>query len=559
MHLQLKEKDGFGISKLHLFNCQRRVPYTSCPIPFLIPERNTFFEMAAFTPSLLHVWQAPRAHCALVSPIGSTRYATSRTVHMCLATPTRSTISSSSDTPQPPPSQLDNLSERDRSRIENVRDQLEFWFSASNLRRDWYLRRQMDGEGWLDPSVFLLFNRIKRLQASLDDVILAGRLSDELEVRLPSPQSFGDDAAQTRIRRSPTLPDFREWDDSELRRSFMLKSIPHDSTVDSLLDVFTPLGPVSYVHVYRAKAAGMSPRALVCFDEESVADKVFEVLGSSAPPGARGMIIRRRHLAPGSNGAEVVADMMSTGPQNIPGVLLILKVLDLPETVDWKSLFRELDDAVVLRSARHIRFLLYTPPSTECYLTLADVPAVRDMIEYFLENGLIIANEKVGVRLLEEQDELQQYWEMANAHQDQRRKRRAEKEAGGSTEQSGGAFVQKRPSSVVFKIQGFSEDMTWQTIKSDLMPLGKIVFLNYEKGLSECHVRVGSPAEAQMFCAELTADDGVKIGGQKVDAYVLEGEEETVYWERAEHRQKMRQVKLKDVASGGERRQPVAS
>ncbi|VDQ13739.1 unnamed protein product [Trichobilharzia regenti] len=38
--------------------------------------------------------------------------------------------------------------------------QVEFYFSADNLARDIYLRRQMDSDGWVDVNVIAKFNRV---------------------------------------------------------------------------------------------------------------------------------------------------------------------------------------------------------------------------------------------------------------------------------------------------------------------------------------------------------------------------------------------------------------
>ena len=39
----------------------------------------------------------------------------------------------------------------------------EFYFSARNLRNDWYLRQRMDGNGWIYVTVVANFNRVREL------------------------------------------------------------------------------------------------------------------------------------------------------------------------------------------------------------------------------------------------------------------------------------------------------------------------------------------------------------------------------------------------------------
>lgn len=458
----------------------------------------------------------------------------------------------SADTPDIlPASKIESLSFADRERVDNVREQLEFWFSAPNLRRDWYLRRQMDNDGWLDPSVFMMFNRIRKMRATVDDVILGAFLSEELEVSTPD-SYFGDSAAQTRIRRSSLLPDFREWDDNEIQCSFILKCIPHDSTIDSIKEIFSPFATVTYVRVYRGTSPGMAPHALICFDSKEETEQVFEKFTVNAPASASGIVIRRKHLSPDSENAVIVARNTSDGNSNTNGKssipVVVLRISKLPKELDWKTLYQSLEENIFLRSNRRIRYMLYEQRSEECYLTISDAPAVRDMARVLCEKGILIDGAISEVKMLEDQDELNDYWKMAEEHQEQRRKKRGERYLSDTNAAVVGGN-KKWPQGVVVKIVGLPVNLSWRTISSELSSLGTIVFLNHRRGSDTCFVRMSTPEEAAKICQSLKGDEAVPVAGELVDAVTIEGEEELTYWKQVAEHRRIQQVRLTEVES----------
>lgn len=452
---------------------------------------------------------------------------------------------------------LDEMSDSARARIEGMRDQLEFWFSASNLRRDWYLCRQMDEDGWLDPSVFLMFNRTKKLKATLKDVVIAASLSDELEISQPSSSSFGDDIAQTRVRRHPSLPDFREWDDTEYRSSLIVKYIPHDSTVESIISIFESFAEVTYARIYRGKVSGASPRALVCFKDEETANRVFSNFASQAPEEAHGFVIRRRHMPPGSEGAESAACSSNSNSKESPR-LVVMQISGVPSSIAWKELFNLLNEEFYTRCTRRPRFLLYNTGDTEGFVTIEDVSTVRDAISELTKSGFSILGSPVKVRMLKDEREIQQYWTQANAMKEERRKKRADRAAGKDSDVDENLSISRRPSGVVIKLRKLPPNATWKVIMTALEKFGNVVFINYKPGDSEGFLRAGSADDALTIQKILTAEDGVTICGTNVDAYILDGEEEKSYWKAAEVVQKSRLSKQKQVDFvSGENAQPV--
>ncbi|GAB6026010.1 hypothetical protein CHUAL_011973 [Chamberlinius hualienensis] len=66
--------------------------------------------------------------------------------------------------------------------IEYIRHQTEYYFSRENLQRDFFLRRQMDAEGYIGLNVIATFTLIKCLTSNIAELLEAVHQSTELEV-----------------------------------------------------------------------------------------------------------------------------------------------------------------------------------------------------------------------------------------------------------------------------------------------------------------------------------------------------------------------------------------
>lgn len=428
---------------------------------------------------------------------------------------------------------LADLSPVDGERIAAVRQQMEFWFSPSNLRRDWYLRRQMDDDGWLDPSLFLMFNKIKNLRADVEDIILACKTSDELEVSVPPVDSFGDDAGQTRVRRSPELPDFRDNNDMELERSFIVSGIPVESTIESLQNIFSQFAPVSYLRIYRNKNFPDSPRALVCFPDAKIAEEVYAKFAKGAPAECEGMQLRKR-----GRPAEPASKEKA---ENWPPPLLVCELNGLPPKWNWKRLHKHMDAVFMQATGQAIKFLMYTGDSDNCHVTISDEDNVKKFVQELVTKGVEIGGNMVSVRILAE-DELKEYWRTATEFQAKRNARKADAMKSRASPET---IMDRHPTGVIVRIDQLNEDVTWRQLKADLSRLGTLVYLNYEPGARTCFGRYGSSEEAATVTDRLTAkEDAVEVSGKRVAARVLEGEEEFGYWTQMEEAQKERRNKL---------------
>ncbi len=58
----------------------------------------------------------------------------------------------------------------------------EHYFSEQNLESDWFLREQMDGQGWVSVDVIARFNSVSSLGVGRDGIIAAARRSPLLDV-----------------------------------------------------------------------------------------------------------------------------------------------------------------------------------------------------------------------------------------------------------------------------------------------------------------------------------------------------------------------------------------
>ena len=135
----------------------------------------------------------------------------------------------------------------DASLEEKLRNQVEFYFSDSNLPRDKFLRARVDAdpEGYVDLQLIVTFKRMKQLNATAEKVAAALAGSELVEV---SPDG-------QRVRRKKPLP----LDDTSKERSIYVKGFkPGESPaaeppIEDVMAVFEPFGKVLSVRMRRRK------------------------------------------------------------------------------------------------------------------------------------------------------------------------------------------------------------------------------------------------------------------------------------------------------------------
>jgi len=82
----------------------------------------------------------------------------------------------------PPPMPVTAVPGLDPLRI-RILGQLEYYFGEQNLPMDFFLRQQMDAQGWIDIAMIASFNRVKSLSTDLDLIREVLRMSSVVEVR----------------------------------------------------------------------------------------------------------------------------------------------------------------------------------------------------------------------------------------------------------------------------------------------------------------------------------------------------------------------------------------
>ena len=142
---------------------------------------------------------------------------------------------------------------------EKIKDQIEFYFSESNLRKDRFLQKEISKEkdGWVGLPVLLTFNKLKALTKDAKEVAEALKDSDLVEV-----SESGD-----KIRRSADLP----ADDTSKERTLYVKGYPVDDadvTIESISDAFKGYGKVLMVRLRKdPRTKAFKGSAFVEFDK----------------------------------------------------------------------------------------------------------------------------------------------------------------------------------------------------------------------------------------------------------------------------------------------------
>jgi La domain/RNA binding motif/RNA recognition motif. (a.k.a. RRM, RBD, or RNP domain) len=422
-----------------------------------------------------------------------------------------------------------------------VRKQMEFWFSPSNMRRDWYLRRQMDDEGWLDPAIFLRFNRLKQLNASLPEVIDACKGSSLLEVSAPDETaSFGDDVGQTRVRRSIDLPSFSAEAIAETECSLVVENLPEGATIDTIRDIFLRFGEVTYTWVSKPTSKDPSQYAIVSFPSIKAAGIALESYNNAPLPAdvVGSMTVKTKALW----------DALISRQRNSS---IVVRVSGLSADITWRDLWNEL--TILMRSHDiTIVYFLYKNGDPSCYITLSDQDTADVVVNTVFSKTLMLCGCLVEPHLLTDEGEQQKYWENASVQMLERKKKKERSvrsnspnsttSPGSTSTGPGGKYSSTTTSSsdpnsppqgVIVRMEELPLTVGWRRLMAELKSLGNVVFLNYQNESDVCYVRFGDAATASEVVAQLTSDNPVKLFDCTVTASILTGKDEEAYWQRA--------------------------
>ncbi|XP_052068212.1 la-related protein 7-like isoform X7 [Mytilus californianus] len=156
-----------------------------------------------------------------------------------------------------------------------IKQQMEFYFSDSNLSRDRYMKKQIQEaeDGYISLDIFLRFNKIKDL--TLDSSVIASALKKS---KLLQVSKDG-----TNVKRTKPVSSAKDIDD----RTVYVECLPHNVDHEYIRRIFASCGSVLYVSIPRYKSTGDSKGfAFIEFDTVESAHKACEELNN--PPAEAG-------------------------------------------------------------------------------------------------------------------------------------------------------------------------------------------------------------------------------------------------------------------------------
>ncbi|KAL3275516.1 hypothetical protein HHI36_020275 [Cryptolaemus montrouzieri] len=158
---------------------------------------------------------------------------------------------------------------RKKQLYSTILQQMEFYFSDSNLSKDRYLSKLIQEDPYIDISVFMRFNKIRKLTESIDDLRKAISKSEILEI--------SEDTQK--VRRNTPIKVKENEDDCTI----YVERISSDANHEFLSAIFSDFGSVAYVSIPKYKHNQMNKGfAFIEFDTKKEAENTlnyFESIG----------------------------------------------------------------------------------------------------------------------------------------------------------------------------------------------------------------------------------------------------------------------------------------
>jgi len=152
----------------------------------------------------------------------------------------------------------------DSQLLEQIKKQVEFYFSDSNYPKDKFLRAQaaLNDEGWVALSVVASFSRTKALSTDIKLIQEALRTSEVLKMN----------SDETMIRRVAPIPE----EDTSAPRSVYARGFPaaEGYSIEDVEKVFKPLGNVLCIRIRKSLDKTLKPSVFVEFASEDEAKAV---------------------------------------------------------------------------------------------------------------------------------------------------------------------------------------------------------------------------------------------------------------------------------------------
>ena len=149
--------------------------------------------------------------------------------------PKAATIAETTDAQQPESSVTENAetsAPQPEANHAEIKKQIEFYFSDSNLKGDKFLREKINADPFVDLAILSTFSRMKTLNPSLDIAVLKEALKDSENLEL----SQDGLKVKRKIEFKPqSLKDCQKY---------IASNIPLTATLDELMSLFQPFNPL---------------------------------------------------------------------------------------------------------------------------------------------------------------------------------------------------------------------------------------------------------------------------------------------------------------------------
>ncbi|XP_014666201.1 PREDICTED: la-related protein 7-like [Priapulus caudatus] len=162
---------------------------------------------------------------------------------------------------------LKKLRKRNKKLMRDIRQQMEFYFSDSNLAKDRFMKEQLNNaeDGYIDLSIFTRFNKIRSMTVDLTVLAESLQSSDILQV--------SDD--KTKVKRVTEVAQLENVDDCTV----YVERLPKHANHDWVKQIFKRCGNVTYVSMPKfKKSSNFKGFAFVEFDTAKAAELACQEL-----------------------------------------------------------------------------------------------------------------------------------------------------------------------------------------------------------------------------------------------------------------------------------------
>lgn len=355
-----------------------------------------------------------------------------------------------------------------------VRQQLEFYFSDSNLPRDKFLlsKTEENEGGYVDISLLNSFKRMKCLNLSLEHIVSAVQQSKLLAL----------DDSKCKIRRVTPLPSTSLFSS---RSVFVKGWVPgsEEPSLEEVMKLFAPYGNVLAVRIRRWNDDEGTHFKGSAFVEMESAEAVERVVAEKYPIKVKD-----------KDGKEIQND---------------LQVIAVDEYFEEKSKIRQA--RVEKYKAKRAEFAK-KKKGEQGDVVKNEEKKEEEIDEQKAENGGgLLKNENVWKDKIVE-----------SAKDDEAKQKEEEKK------EKDVKNVMTR--GLVIQFSGMADGTSREDIREAFEGYGEIDYINFHRGAVEGHVRF-KDVESVRNVLKNGAEADIKVGGQKCEFSLLEGDAEVAYWE----------------------------